>query len=77
MDGYEYRVIQIDEQTYRLEEHAKTHSYLLVGSDKALLIDTGCGSGHLHNTVKDITKKEIIVVNSHGHQDIQGDVFAF
>lgn len=72
MDRYEYQTIQIDEQTYRLDEHAGTHSYLLLGNEKDLLIDTGCGCGHLRKMVERITDKELIVVNSHGHLDHVG-----
>ncbi|MDD2970875.1 MAG: MBL fold metallo-hydrolase [Lachnospiraceae bacterium] len=77
MKSYEYEVTQIGEATYRLDEYAKTHSYLLVGSEKALLIDTGCGCGHLGKTVESITDKEIIVVNSHGHLDHVGSNYQF
>ncbi|MCB2361339.1 MBL fold metallo-hydrolase [Clostridium estertheticum] len=42
---------------------------LIVGKEKALLIDTGYGIGNLKQIVESITNLPIIVVNSHGHID--------
>lgn len=66
---YDYKIQQLDQNTYCLEEYAKTRSYLLLGDDKAMLIDTGCGCGNLRETVESITDKPLLVVNSHGHLD--------
>lgn len=77
MKSYDYQVIKIDENTYRLEEYAKTHSYLLLGNEKAMLIDTGCGCGNLYETVRKITDLKLIVVNSHGHMDHIGANYQF
>lgn len=43
--------------------------YLLEGSEKALLIDTGWGVGNLRAYVEKLTDKPIIVVNTHFHPD--------
>ncbi len=43
--------------------------YLLEGSEKALLIDTGYGAGNLRAFVEKLTDKPIIVVNTHYHPD--------
>lgn len=44
--------------------------YLIVGSEKAMLIDTAYGLGDLKGLVDEITGgKEIIVVNTHDHFD--------
>ena len=46
--------------------------YLLVGSQKALLIDTAYGEGDLAAIVASITPLPLIVVNTHGHYDHTG-----
>ena len=77
MGKYEYIVNQIDENTYCLNEYAQTHSYLLLGNQKAMLIDTGCGCGNLLKTVRSITDLELVVINSHGHLDHIGSNYQF
>lgn len=43
--------------------------YLLVGDDKALLIDTCVGAGNLRDLVESLTDKPITVLLTHGHID--------
>ncbi len=67
-----YNVMQIDEHTWRIEDCFKCHMYLLEGDDKAALIDTGMGVPGLRECVDNLTKKPVIVINSHGHLDHVG-----
>jgi glyoxylase-like metal-dependent hydrolase (beta-lactamase superfamily II) len=47
--------------------------YLLIGTKKALLIDTGTGLYPLNPKIKDlIATKELIVINTHSHFDHRG-----
>lgn len=46
--------------------------YLLVGEEKALLIDTGYGDGDLREIVERITDLPVMVVDTHGHLDHSG-----
>lgn len=47
--------------------------YLIVGPQKAMLIDTGFGLGDLKGLCNELTGgKELIVVNTHGHPDHSG-----
>lgn len=46
--------------------------YLLEGSERVLLIDTGWGCGRLREYVERLTAKPIVVVNTHGHLDHAG-----
>ena len=64
-----YRVIQTDEGIYRITSSENVYMELLVGTQKALLIDTGYGFGPLKETVRSITDKPLFIVNSHGHVD--------
>lgn len=46
--------------------------YLVAGSEKAMLVDTGMGIGNLAGEVKCLTNLPLIVVNTHGHPDHGG-----
>ena len=46
--------------------------YLLIGTEKAMLIDTAYGKGDLRRIVEEITKLPVIVVNTHTHYDHSG-----
>ena len=55
---------------WALDEIGKTVMYVINGSKKALLIDTGLGLSDLKETVRTLCgDKEILVVNTHGHSD--------
>ena len=49
------------------EERVK--SYLVVGAEQAVLLDTGMGIGNISGLVDDLTDRPITVVNSHAHWD--------
>lgn len=63
-----YNVKIITADTFRIED-ANVAMYLLTGSDRALLIDTGYGSGDLAKTVRELYGGEIVVAHTHGHGD--------
>lgn len=63
---------QIDNQTFVISEYRhweETHCYLLIGSEKALLIDTGLGVGDMGEVVKGVTDKPVQVATTHIHWD--------
>lgn len=43
--------------------------YVVEGSQRACLVDTGMGGGDLRAAVRSITDKPLVVVNTHGHID--------
>jgi glyoxylase-like metal-dependent hydrolase (beta-lactamase superfamily II) len=61
-------------EPHQLEE---VISYLIVGSDKALLFDTGMGISNIQAVVTGLTKLPVSVVNSHTHNDHVGDNWRF
>ena len=65
----DYEITRLDEHAYRISSPMGVHMDLLVGSDKALLWDTGYGIGNLKETVRNITDLPLCIVNSHGHVD--------
>lgn len=52
-------------------------SYLIAGSEKALLFDTGNGIGDIKAVVDQLTDKPVLVVNSHSHFDHIGGNYQF
>lgn len=62
----------IDTGTYCLSEYRHwehTHSYLLLGERRALLIDTGLGIGSMGALVARLTDKPVAAVATHVHWD--------
>jgi glyoxylase-like metal-dependent hydrolase (beta-lactamase superfamily II) len=45
---------------------------LMIGQQKAALIDTGCGIGNLRKAVEEVTDRPVIVINTHTHPDHLG-----
>lgn len=48
------------------------YQYLILGQEKALLVDTGMGIGSIRKVVESITSLPVIVVNTHCHPDHAG-----
>ncbi len=67
-----FTIDQVDEDTYIISEYRhweETHCYLLIGSDRALLIDTGLGICNIYEQVRKLTGKPITAVATHVHWD--------
>ena len=52
-------------------------SYLVLGSERAALIDTGMGVADLKREVESVTSLPIVVLQSHAHFDHIGDAWRF
>ena len=55
--------------TYEIDEFDCASIFLFVGTERALLLDTGIGIGDLKGLVEEITDKPYDVVLTHGHRD--------
>jgi glyoxylase-like metal-dependent hydrolase (beta-lactamase superfamily II) len=55
----------------------QTIGYLILGSDKAILFDTGMGISDIKAVVAELTKLPILVLNSHTHDDHVGGNWQF
>ena len=67
-----FTINQVDESTYIISEYQhweETHCYLLIGSDRALLIDTGLGICNIYEQVRKLADKPITAVATHIHWD--------
>lgn len=71
MDNW-FTVEKIDDKTFAISEYGhweKVHSYLLLGTKYALLIDTGLGIGNIKKEVDKLTSLPVKVVTTHAHWD--------
>lgn len=70
--GAWFTVEEIDTETFAISEYGhweESHSYLLCGNGKAILIDTGLGVGDLLGTARQLTRFPIEVLTTHAHWD--------
>lgn len=72
-----YPMVQFKKDTWEIDEFDCASMFLLVGSEKAMLIDTGMGVGDIRGAIEMITDKPLIVVLTHGHIDHTGNAVQF
>lgn len=71
MDNW-FTIDRVDDNTYIISEYRhweETHCYLLNGSERSLLIDTGLGISNIYDEVIKFTNKPITAVATHIHWD--------
>jgi glyoxylase-like metal-dependent hydrolase (beta-lactamase superfamily II) len=67
-----FTIERIDDNTSVISEYKhweETHCYVLNGTDRCLLIDTGLGIENILDQVKTLTDKPITAVATHVHYD--------
>lgn len=64
-----YRVNELEEKIWEINDNGQDTIYLIEGKEKALLIDTGWGIGNLFELVSTLTRLPLLVVNTHCHPD--------
>lgn len=70
-----FTVDRIGERTYQITEGEgvlRCNTFVVDGSDEALLIDTGLGIGDLRSVVEDVVGDDIRVLLTHAHWDHLG-----
>lgn len=75
-----FTVEAVDSETFALSEYGhweKTHSYLLLGRDRALLIDTGLGVADIREAAASLTELPVQAALTHAHWDHMGGLAAF
>lgn len=65
----EFKTEKLTKHVTRIYAFATELMYLVEGSEKAALLDTGSGIGSLKKCVERLTDKPIIVLLTHGHVD--------
>lgn len=63
-----YEVQQIDASCWRIEENG-VRAFLVTGSQKALLIDSGFGTGNIREVTDGLSKLPLMLVNTHTDMD--------
>jgi len=79
MDNW-FTVERIDGDTFAVSEYRhweETHCYLLRGTEKALLIDTGLGVSDLKPVIDGLTELPVTAVTTHVHWDHIGSHRSF
>lgn len=67
-----FSIEKIDDTSFVISEYKhweETHCYLLNGTDRSLLIDTGLGVENIYEQVEKLTDKAITAVTTHVHYD--------
>lgn len=62
---------------YHIHEPGGVNTSLIIGEERAMLIDTGYGFGNLAAYVRTLTDKPLDVVLTHGHTDHSGGNYQF
>lgn len=73
----EYELSKMESGIWVISDYCHSSMYVVEGRDKALLIDTGMGTGDLKGFVKKITDKPLEVIITHAHWDHTGQVELF
>lgn len=73
----QYPMVQFKKDTWEIDEFDCASIFLLVGTEKAMVIDTGMGIGDLRGAISMLTDKPLICVISHGHVDHTGNARQF
>ncbi len=67
-----FKVYSVGEGVFAIAEpynFQEVISYLIIGSEKALLFDTGMGLDSISSVVRELTMLPVTVINSHTHYD--------
>jgi glyoxylase-like metal-dependent hydrolase (beta-lactamase superfamily II) len=75
-----FEVYELSPGEYAIHEPRQAErvfSYLIVGTKKALLFDSGFGIGKIQDVVRQLTPLPVIVLNSHTHYDHYAGNYAF
>lgn len=75
IEGY---VVQlVSDGVWAIDEFGTDIIYLVEGTEKAAVVDTGAGFGNLKKVIEKLTDRPYVVLNTHGHIDHAGGNFAF
>ena len=76
MSEQDITIKKLRDNLYLLDERRESTGYLLIGEEKACVIDTMNGYCNLYEVVRTLTDKPLVVINTHGHPDhIYGNVY--
>jgi glyoxylase-like metal-dependent hydrolase (beta-lactamase superfamily II) len=67
-----FKVYKVGDGVYAIAEpfnYQEVISYLIVGSERNILFDTGMGMDRISDVVKELSPLPVVVINSHTHYD--------
>ena len=67
-----FHIEKIDNETFAISEYGhweEPHCYLLLGTERTVLIDTGLGVANIKSVVNSITSLPVLVITTHVHWD--------
>jgi hydroxyacylglutathione hydrolase len=64
-----FRVREVGDATWAIDDRGGDIMYLVAGEERCLLMDTGWGVGDLAGLVASLSSLPLTVVNTHGHPD--------
>jgi len=67
-----FTATKVADGVWRIDDHGSDNMYLVEGTSRALLVDTGLGVAKLADFVRTLTPLPVVVVNTHGHPDHAG-----
>lgn len=72
-----FKTFKINDHIFQFKDPMGVLTTLIIGKDKAMLIDTAYGIGDLKKQIEEITNLPLIVIASHGHMDHTGGNYQF
>ncbi len=72
-----FQIYEYNDKLYQIKDSLGVLSTLIIGKNKACVIDTCYGICNLYDEIRKITDKELVVINTHGHMDHASGNFQF
>lgn len=67
---------KLNDNIYLMDDAGESTGYIVLGSEKAAVIDTMNGYENVQDVVRSVTDLPLIVINTHGHCDhVYGDIY--
>jgi glyoxylase-like metal-dependent hydrolase (beta-lactamase superfamily II) len=68
---------EVEPGTWLVSEPGHVNCFLIEGTERAVLVDTGLGIADIGPAARQLTDKPILVVNTHSHSDHRGGNWRF
>ena len=62
---------------WRINEFSLVNAFVVEGSERSVIIDTGCGLGDIRKVAESVTRKPLSVLLTHMHPDHIGGIYHF